>query len=229
MSGGLKVDGFQQAATISLKEFIEFAEQVLHTTANVELDKQIQLGNDVYTTFIDGRPAVGRSAIPTAKYKVRFNFLQAAITLAIDIMRQELEGAIRRTTIKRTGHLSSVIHVYYGFATGGFRKVTNVKEITDFKLGDYIALVPETEYAGIVNHWVAKNSKTGFMGRAARRIRTKIGGSTARGAVGINVTARFSMSLADRLVTGSKKLKGKGGLPYIRIGLKPQKYGVIGG
>jgi hypothetical protein len=228
MSTGLLADGFQQAATISLKDFILFAEKVLHTTANVELDKQIQLGNDTYATFIDGRPAVGRSAIPTAKYKVRFNFLAASVTLAIDIMRQELERAIRRTTIKRTGHLSNAISIYYGSADGSFVNVSNVNEITHFKAGDYVALVPETEYAGVVNHWVRQHGKRGFMGQAAQRIRRAVGSSTARGAVGISVSARFSMSLAERLVTGSSRLKGYG-LPYIRIGLKRQQFGFVGG
>lgn len=217
---GLKSDGFYQVQKITIPEYIRFAQQLLRTTAEVELNKQIALGNDTYVTIIDGRQASGRADIARAQTKVRFNFLAAALEIAIGIMRRELEGAIMKSTFLHTGKLVSSVKVYWGKRDGSFKEVTNINTITKFSVGDYIAVVPEVEYAGIVNHWVKLNDGIGFMGRAARRIRSQIGQPRARAGVGLSVTARFSMALANRLVKGSPKLKGKGGLPYIRIALK---------
>jgi hypothetical protein len=216
-----------------IQNFNHEALSMFHKLANEKLDEQIAIGNNKYATYIDNRPAGGRADVQRALKRVRFNFIESSLRLAIRIIEDQLYSAIRETTIMRSGRLSHNIRAFYAPKGGAWREVTNIKDI-EFNQGDVLAIVPATPYAAVVNTMISKrisNRKTaryglsrrgkarrglGFMALAATKTRSIIG--QQRFGAGLSIKAVFSMSLVPMVNYGqvNPKLIGRG-IPAIMI------------
>lgn len=146
---------------------------VFRAWANELLDARIAGPNkgDPYTVNVDGQPVSDRRGINHATRKVVVRFIQATIDLAVAILAQELRSSIIAAaspmkSIKREEIARNVLLFYNG------NRISDSAKITEFSPGDYIMVVPSyiTQAYGNTKKYGAQ----GYMGRAARRLRTKL-------------------------------------------------------
>lgn len=141
--------------------------------ANDLLDARLAGPNkgDVYTVTVDGVAVPGREGINGAKRSVQVRFIQATVALAIKILKQELQNSIRRSASPRSWiERESIALKVMVFYNGSL--ISESAEIKDFKPGDYIQVVPSYVTQAYGN--ATKFGANGYMGRAARRLRTKL-------------------------------------------------------
>jgi hypothetical protein len=141
--------------------------------ANDLLDLRLAGPNkgDVYTVTVDRAAVPGREYIASAKREVTVRFIHATISLALNILAQEMAAAIDaaaspRSWIRR-GEIRSNILIFYNGS-----RVSASTEIKQFVPGDYIQLIPSHINQAYAN--ASKFGATGYMGRAARRLRSKL-------------------------------------------------------
>lgn len=217
-------DGFTEASTIDIREMFTQMRVALHEESNKELDEQISIGNNVYTVAIDGRAASGRSAIQSALKSVRLNFPLVAVDVALAVMKRELENAIRKTTKTRTGKLFSSVRLWYGGNDKPIREVTSTAEIAEFVPGDFVVMYPVIEYGVYVNTAVSQATGTGFMGRAAKRIRSII--RQKKTSAGLSIYIQHSMRIAK--IVGGDAAQAKYGVPVMYVKWKKSEFRTIG-
>jgi hypothetical protein len=221
MTPGLLQDGFAKAAEIDIPGFLNIMARELRRVANEELDNQIRLDNNVFTTTVDFKPVNSRSAISRAMRSVRINFPLSAVELALAVMKRELERKIRSKTEQRTGNLVNSVRIWYGGNDKSTREVSNVREIEKFVPGDFVILYAAADYAAYANYRVAaKNQGRGFVGSAAKRIRSII--RQKKTSAGLSIYAQHSKRIANLIGGGAAKLKY--GVPVIYIKFKRQEY-----
>ena len=221
MTPGLIKDGFAQAAELDIPGFLNVMARELRKVANEELDNQIRLGNNVFTTTVDFKPVSSRSAIAKAMRSVRINFPLSQVDLALAVMKHELERKIRSKTEQRTGNLVNSVRIFYGGNDKATREVSNVSEIKTFVPGDFVALYAAADYAGFANYRVAaKNNGRGFVGDAAKRIRSII--RQKKTSAGLSIYAQHSKRIANLI--GGEAARLKYGVPTIYIKFKKQEY-----
>ncbi len=126
---------------------------------------------DVYTVTVDGQPMPGREAIVGAERSVVIRFVQATVDFAVRILSDELSSAINVAAspdrwVQRSQIAASVMLFYNG------NHISKSTEIKNFKPGDYIMVVPSHINQAYGN--AKRYGATGYMGRAARRIRSKL-------------------------------------------------------
>lgn len=221
MTPGLLQDGFAKAAELDIPAFLNVMARELRKVANEELDNQIRLGNNVFTTAVDGKAANSRAAIAQARRLVRINFPLSAVDLALAVMKRELERKIRSTTEQRTGTLVNSVRIFYGGNDKATKEVSEVSDIPTFVPGDFVCLYAAADYAGFANYRVAdKNNGRGFVGSAAKRIRSII--RQKKTSAGLSIYAQHSKRIANLI--GGEAAKLKYGVPVVYIKFKRQEY-----
>jgi hypothetical protein len=181
------VDAFNHAYEVAVVPiFREFAGNAV--------DYYVEQNKDqAFTLEIDGKTAVTVSSVRTLARKiVRVNFIQATVQLALTEMRSVLFEAMNSRALSSLGGLStfkdrlvdmSQIAIFYSESKGSWKRVSNVAEITNFKPGDAVSLVPTfytQAYANVVNPESSApalkipSGGGGYMGLAAKRIRAKM-------------------------------------------------------
>ena len=196
----------------------------LREEANSELDQQIEIGNNVFTTSVDGRAAQSRTAISRAMKNVRINFPLVAVDLALAVMKQAMRQAIVKTTRVRTGKLSSNIRMFYGGDKKHTIEVTNTAEIKEFLPGDYVVLYPVTDYATFANMRVSERTGQGFMRRAAASVRRTIKQKKTSG--GLAIYVKHSRRMAQYV--GGDAVKARYGVPVLYVKWKAQEIRNLG-
>jgi hypothetical protein len=196
---------FMQVYADSVAQGMEGAYRRLHQVANEKLDEQIAMGNNAYVMRIDGKAQYDRTFIGTARKSVILQFPSRGIKIALEILYTELYRAIRATAYDE-GNLAVSIRMFYGSADKPAREVFSSDEIENFLPGDYIEMFPDVRgedgqnYAPFVNSLVHRGSiksphgkGSGFMGRAARIIRRKLGiRPSAKGGLSVRVGRSYA-------------------------------------
>jgi hypothetical protein len=146
-----------------------------------------------FTLEIDGVNATTLSAVRTmARKRVRVNFLQATIELALSELRSVMAGAMSSRALTSLGGLStrkeelmseSEIAMFYSEEKGSWRQIYSSADVKNFKPGDAISLLPmffTQAYANVKNPQSTPRELKqpanggGYVGLAARRIRSKM-------------------------------------------------------
>jgi hypothetical protein len=139
--------------------------------------------DEPYTVTIDNAPAAGREAIDLATKSVRINFVQSTVNLAADILITEMQRAIgdRTPPWYASKNLSTQVLLFYGKRDGGVTRLNSSSEIKTFLPGDFVMVVPDSPYQAYANTsgkgpagGGKKHGFGGFMGLAARRIRSRL-------------------------------------------------------
>lgn len=158
---------------------------IFRTWANQLLDARLAGPNksDVYTVSVDNVAVPGREYIKYATKNVTVRFIQATVDFAVRILAEELKAAITafagtgvgpvesgkkpgKPWIRKDQIAQSVMLFYNG------KRISASTEIKNFLPGDYIMVVPSHIEQAYAN--AKKYGAKGYMGKAARRIRTKL-------------------------------------------------------
>jgi hypothetical protein len=155
-----------------------------------------------YTVTVDGVAVPGREYIASARRQVDVRFIQGTVEVAVRILKEELEAAIKvasgtRPWLKRDQIAASVMLFYNG------NPISSSTEIKDFLPGDYVMAVPSHINQAYAN--ASKYGAKGYMGRAARRLRTKLritkGGSALSLTAGRSKAAWHAITESGRHMT----------------------------
>jgi hypothetical protein len=160
---------------------------LLRNTANQLLDEHLRkYGDTPYSITVDGRNAPNRSAISTAKKRVTIHFIQEAVRVGLmemtRMMRKNISNfASPRGWIQKDQIATQEIKIfYYSRETNTSSPISNSSEITNFRPGDKIYMVPmfgTQQYSNVKNPDPDKRlSQTwggakGWMGKTAANIR----------------------------------------------------------
>lgn len=141
--------------------------------ANDLLDERIAGPNkgDIYTVSVDGVAVPGREGIDSAKRVIVIRFVHATVRLAVSVLQKEMRAAIAsyaspREWIRRSEIEANVLLFFNG------QRINAATDIKDFMPGDYIQVVPSHINQAYGN--ASKFGANGYMGKAARRLRTKL-------------------------------------------------------
>jgi hypothetical protein len=218
----------------SIENGLNQAQKQFHKIALDALEVQVALGNNVYSTTVDGRPVSGKEMVHTATKRIQFNFPLRTIELAIEIMKQALQTEIGLRAID-TGNMRSSVRMWYGGNGKPPREVTGTSEIKDFEIGDYVMLVPDIFYYPFSNSYVKKKTGKGFMARTSIRIRRAL--RLTKKTAGLSIAVGRSRAVASHMnVPEAKGEKKKGtfpgtaiaGVPVIYLRWKTNQYRLLG-
>lgn len=160
---------------------------LLRTTSNQLLDEHLRkYGETPYSITVDGRNAPNRQAISVAKKRVTIHFIQEAVRIGLmemtRMMRKNISSfASPRGWIQREEIATQeIVIIYYNRETNISSPISNSSEITSFRPGDKIYMVPRfgtQQYSNVKNPDPKKRlSQTwggakGWMGKTAANIR----------------------------------------------------------
>lgn len=199
---------------------------LLRTTSNQLLDEHLRkYGETPYSITVDGRSAPNRQAISVAKKRVTIHFIQEAVRIGLMEMTRMMRKNIKDFAspmewIQKDQIASQAITIiYYNRETNTSSPISNTSEITTFRPGDKIYMVPmfgTQQYSNVKNPDPGKpfsdswGGAKGWMGKTAANIRgaLKIGkkNSPIRVIAGRSRRALDYIPLARR--PGGKRKRG---------------------
>lgn len=138
---------------------------------NYLLDQRLAGPNkdDPYTVTVDRVAVPGREAISTARSQVTVRFINATVKMALGILSDYLKAAIRSSAGYDNEKIAARVLVFYNG-----QEIGPSATIDSFNPGDYIMLVPSYITQAYANTKRRGATTPGYMGKAARRIRTKL-------------------------------------------------------
>ena len=137
-----------------------------------ESEQQEKIGNNPSALYVDNRDT---KPLKEAFYRTEVLFGSELQRRAIAAIEIELRKFINRETTPETGQLEAVPITWMWFyvdkpkGTAVRRDPSTIKQMT---LGQALIIAPGVPYASMVNRFAAKQSGMGFMGRAAKRLRS---------------------------------------------------------
>ena len=160
-----------------LEQGVQNAEQHFRRVV-LDAQQQYDAANIDITVAVDGRVS-DPAATRYAQRRVVLTSEGQAIKVAVSRAEEMLKEMIRRYTNTQSGALLASVSTFL-FRDGSRRPQDITGVLEDFRPGDMIMVMPTTPYYPMVNSYVARAHKYGFMKRAAMRVRNELNINTRR-------------------------------------------------